>query len=74
MLRVEVSWKMATKDILEKFKECFPCWADDIIMYKQNKDGSIKVELKGKRFYVFTYKDDRTMRCETVRSYEKSLE
>lgn len=65
---------MAAKDILEKFKQSFPMWADSIVMYKQNRDGSLKIELTGKRFYIFTYTDDKTMRLETVRSYEKGKE
>lgn len=64
---------MGANDILQKFKVCFPLWADEVVMYKPLKghEHAIKIELTGKRFYIFTYTDDRTIRLETIRSYEK---
>lgn len=61
---------MAVGDI-EKFKSAFPSWANDIVKWTPEKNGCIKVELTGKRFYVFTYVDERTWRLETVRMSKK---
>lgn len=61
---------MATSDIL-KFKSVFPQWAEEIVKWTPDKNGCIKVELTGKRFFIFTYADDLTWRLETVRMSKK---
>lgn len=63
---------IATRSELEHFKATFPMWKDRIVGWTPNKDGSIKVELSEKIFYVFTYSDDHTWRLETVRMYKKT--
>lgn len=45
---------------LARFKGIFPQFAGDIAKWTPNKDGSIRVELSGKRFFIFHYLDDRT--------------
>ena len=45
---------------LARFKCIFPQFAGDIVKWTPNKDGSIRVELTGKRFFIFHYVDDRT--------------
>lgn len=56
---------------LQKFKEVFPFWVEDIRLWKLNKDDTIQVELSGKRFFVFTYIDEHTWRIETVRMHKR---
>lgn len=62
---------MAVNDI-EKFKAVFPNWADELVKWTPNSNGCIKVELTGKRFFIFTYVDDRTWRLETIRMSKKA--
>ena len=61
---------MAVSDI-EKFKAVFPNWANEIVKWTPNGDGCMKVELTGKRFFIFTYVDERTWRLETIRMSKK---
>lgn len=55
------------KTALDRFKEVFPEWSQQIVKWTPNKDGCIKIELEGKRFFIFTYVDERTWKLETVR-------
>lgn len=61
---------MAASDIL-KFKSVFPQLGEEIVKWTPDKNGCIKVELTGKRFFIFTYVDDLTWRLETVRMSKK---
>ena len=58
---------------IDKFKTCFPFWADKIVKWTPNKDTTVRVELEGKIFFVFTYIDERTWKLETMRSYVNGL-
>ena len=40
---------------IERFKEVFPEWGNRIVKWTPNKDGCIRVELEGKKFFIFTY-------------------
>ena len=71
MLHAEVSFAVGANDIL-KFKSVFPQWAEEIVKWTPEKNGCIKVELTGKRFFIFTYVDDLTWRMETVRMNKKA--
>ena len=62
---------MLRDEALNRFKQVFPMWADEVTMWTPNKNGSVKLELTGKRFFIFTYADDRTWRLETIRMYKK---
>jgi hypothetical protein len=53
---------------LMTFIKVFPQWTDEVVTWTPNKDGSIRVELTGKRFFIFSYWDERTWRLETVRA------
>ena len=67
-----VSSVPSTREI-DKFIQVFPQWEPQIVKWTPHKDGTLKVELTDKRFFIFTYWDDRTWRLETVRSYEKKV-
>ena len=56
---------------VEKFKETFPQWADQIVKWTPNKDDSVKIELKNRKFYIFTCENDGSIRLESVRQYKK---
>lgn len=71
--RAEVSSVPSTREI-DKFIQVFPFWEPHIVKWTPHKDGTLKVELTDKRFFIFTYWDERTWRLETVRSYEKKKE
>ena len=73
MLRAEVSSVASNEEILRRFKEVFPMWANDIVKYTPEKGNWIKVELTGKRFYFFQYENDRTWKMETVRMRKAEL-
>lgn len=62
----------SAQTMLERFKQVFPVWADDIESYTLQKDDTLKVELNGKRFYIFTYVNDVTWKLESVRMYKKA--
>lgn len=57
---------------IEKFKAVFPAWAQEIVKWTPEKSGSVKVELTGKRFFIFTYVDDLVWRLETIRMNKKA--
>ena len=59
---------------VERFKQVFPEWGEKIVKWTPNKDGCIRIELEGKRFFIFTYIDDRTWKLETVRMHSKEEE
>ncbi len=61
----------SNEQILKRFKEVFPMWANDIVKYTPEKNNVILVELTGKRFYYFQYIDDRTWKTETVRMWKR---
>lgn len=62
-----------TNELLKRFQELFPMWKDDIVKWTPNKDGTVKIELSGKRFLIFSYWGDRSWRLETVRSYQREV-
>jgi hypothetical protein len=59
--------------MLERFKQVFPMWADDIVSYTPGKDNWIKVELTGKRFYFFKFINNLTWKLESVRMRKVEL-
>lgn len=61
---------MAVSDI-DRFKAVFPYWANEIVKWTPERNGCVKVELTGKRFFIFTYVDERTWRVETIRMSKK---
>lgn len=63
---------MLRDEAVNRFCVIFPNWAESIEKWTPNKDGSVKIELLGHRFFIFTYKDDRTWRLETVRMHKEA--
>lgn len=61
---------MLRDEAVNRFCAIFPMWANHIVKWTPNKDGSVKIELTGKQFFIFTYADDHTWRLETVRMHK----
>lgn len=56
---------------LIRFKTLFPNYSESIVKWTPEKDGSIRIELTEKRFFVFHYIDDRTWKLESLRYHLK---
>lgn len=49
------------------FKEYFPAWEKDILMFDEQMDGSIHVQMKDKTIYQFGRTEDGGIFLKTVR-------
>ena len=62
------------KSAVDRFAQVFPEWGKQIVKWTPNKDGCVRIELEDKRFFIFTYMDERTWKLETVRMHSKEVD
>lgn len=74
MSDAEVKWISSAQAALQKFQNLFSNYASDIVRWTPYKDGSLKIELTQKRFFVFLYLDERTWKLESLRYHLKHEE
>lgn len=60
---------MAHKEVLNNFKLYFPQFAESIDVWFPNGKNSIRIRLKDKREFIFTYHNVLFWRFETVDSF-----
>ena len=60
---------MLQKDVLEKFKELFPQYAEQVEMWFPNGKNSIRVRTHERHDYVFTYHAKYCWSLETIDIY-----
>lgn len=69
MSRTQPAFRERSKYLLGLFKEMFPMMEDKIRLWGPFDKDAIKIETTDKKFYVFTYYNDKDWGFQTYKNY-----